>query len=144
LSDAGLPAQAVQLDPVLLGQLPAEQFRQLLEAFTAAVQAVYLWAIPFAIASLLLALFLKEIPLRGGGPTRPSAVTLAVTGVALSWLADRLEQGGSPRLVEAAARLVPADQAGDDVARARAASRQVLRPLAGQILLAALTEKERK
>jgi EmrB/QacA subfamily drug resistance transporter len=144
LKEAGLPAQAVQLDPDFLRQLPATQLRELLEAFTAAVQAVYLWAIPFAIASLLLALFLKEIPLRGDTSTRPSAVTLAVTGVALSWLADRLEHGGSPRLVAAAARLVPADQAGDEVTRARAASRQILRPLAGRILLAALTEKERK
>ncbi|WP_326822403.1 MDR family MFS transporter [Streptosporangium sp. NBC_01756] len=144
LSGSGLPAQAAQLDPELLGRLPATQLRELLEAFTAAVQTVYLWAIPFAIASLLLALFLKEIPLHGSTPTRPGAVTLAVTGVALTWLADRLEHGGSPRLVAAAARLVPPDQAGDDATRARAASRQVLRPLAGQVLLAALTEKERK
>lgn len=107
LSGSGLPAQAAQLDPELLGRLPATQLRELLEAFTAAVQTVYLWAIPFAIASLLLALFLKEIPLHGSTPTRPGAVTLAVTGVALTWLADRLEHGGSPRLVAAAARLVP-------------------------------------
>ncbi|GAA4225983.1 EmrB/QacA subfamily drug resistance transporter [Streptosporangium album] len=144
LRRAGLPAQAVQLDPELLKHLPAMQLRELHEAFTTAVQAVYLWAIPFAIASLLLALFLKEIPLHGRTSTRPGAVTLAVTGVALTWLADRLEHGGSPRLVAAAARLVPADQAGDDATRARVASRQVLRPLAGQVLLAALTEKERK
>ena len=108
-----------------------------------AVQAVYLWAIPFAVASLLLALFLKEIPLRGGGPTRPSAVTLAVTGVALSWLADRLEQGGSPRLVEAAARLAPADQA---VTTSRAPARPPARfsDRWPDRSLAALTEKERK
>ncbi|MFC7643815.1 hypothetical protein ACFQX6_25875 [Streptosporangium lutulentum] len=80
----------------------------------------------------------------GGAPAQPSAVTLAVTGVALSWLADRLENGGSPRLVAAAARLIPAEQAGDDVTRARMASRRILRPLAGQVLLAALTEKEMK
>ncbi len=149
LARAGLPAQAVQLDPGMLARLPGAQLHELLEAFTTAVQAVYLWAIPFAAASLLLALFLKEVPLRGETSTRPSAVTLAVTGVALAWLADRLERGASPRLLAAAARLVPPDAvpeaaADDDAARARAASRQLLRPLAGQVLLAALVEKESK
>ncbi|WP_433222038.1 MDR family MFS transporter [Microtetraspora malaysiensis] len=147
LARAGLPAQAAQLDPSLLTRLPAAQLHSLLEAFTTAVQAVYLWAIPFAVASLLLAFFLKEVPLRGEVTTRPSAVTLAVTGVALAWLADRLERGHSPRLVAAAARLLPdqgPDGSGDDHVRARLASRRLIRPLAGQVLLAALTEKEKK
>ncbi|WP_067140961.1 MDR family MFS transporter [Microtetraspora malaysiensis] len=147
LARAGLPAQAAQLDPTLLTRLPAAQLHSLLEAFTTAVQAVYLWAIPFAVASLLLAFFLKEVPLRGEVTVRPSAVTLAVTGVALAWLADRLERGHSPRLVAAAARLLPdqgPDGSGDDHVRARLASRRLIRPLAGQVLLAALTEKEKK
>ncbi|WP_433419282.1 MDR family MFS transporter [Microtetraspora malaysiensis] len=147
LARAGLPTQAAQLDPTLLTRLPAAQLHSLLEAFTTAVQAVYLWAIPFAVASLLLAFFLKEVPLRGEVTVRPSAVTLAVTGVALAWLADRLERGHSPRLVAAAARLLPdqgPDGSGDDHVRARLASRRLIRPLAGQVLLAALTEKEKK
>jgi EmrB/QacA subfamily drug resistance transporter len=50
--------------PQQLRALPGPLLHALLEAFTRSYQAVYWWAIPFAAATLLLALLLREAPLR--------------------------------------------------------------------------------
>ncbi|WP_433435533.1 MDR family MFS transporter [Nonomuraea sp. CA-141351] len=139
LEDAGV--RTVPADPAVLERIPLAELHRLLEAFTDGVQAVYLWAVPFAVASLLLALVLREVPLRGAAEPPLPPLVLALAGVALTWLAERIEHDASPRLVSAASALVPAEQTGDETARARSAARQVLRPLAGRLLLAAIQSK---
>jgi EmrB/QacA subfamily drug resistance transporter len=55
---------SLQGAPQQLRGLPAPVLHALLEAFARSYQAVYWWAIPFAVAMLLLALLLREAPLR--------------------------------------------------------------------------------
>jgi EmrB/QacA subfamily drug resistance transporter len=50
--------------PQQLRALPGSVLQPLLDAFVRSYQAVYWWAIPFAVATLLLALLLREAPLR--------------------------------------------------------------------------------
>jgi hypothetical protein len=63
---------SLQGAPQQLRALPGPVLHALLEAFARSYQAVYRWAIPFAVATLVLALLLREAPLRttafvGGG-----------------------------------------------------------------------------
>jgi MFS family permease len=64
----GRPAQvdlgALQGAPQQLRALPGPILHALLEAFARSYQVVYRWAIPFGVATLLLALLLREAPLR--------------------------------------------------------------------------------
>jgi EmrB/QacA subfamily drug resistance transporter len=75
-SGAGGGAQvnlgSLQGAPQQLRALPVPIMHALLEAFARSYQVVYWWAIPFAVATLLLALLLREAPLHttahvGGG-----------------------------------------------------------------------------
>jgi hypothetical protein len=50
--------------PQQLRALPGPILHPLLESFARSYQVVYRWAIPFAVATLLLALLLPEAPLR--------------------------------------------------------------------------------
>jgi predicted MFS family arabinose efflux permease len=61
---AHLGLGALQGAPQQLRALPGPVLHPLLEAFARSYQVVYRWAIPFAIATLLLALLLREAPLR--------------------------------------------------------------------------------
>jgi EmrB/QacA subfamily drug resistance transporter len=61
---ANLGLGALQGAPQQLRALPGPILHPLLEAFARSYQVVYRWAIPFAIATLLLALLLPEAPLR--------------------------------------------------------------------------------
>jgi EmrB/QacA subfamily drug resistance transporter len=67
-SGAGGGAQvnlgSLQGAPQQLRALPGPILQPLLEAFARSYQVVYWWAIPFAVATLLLALLLREAPLR--------------------------------------------------------------------------------
>jgi hypothetical protein len=63
---------SLQGAPQQLRALPGAVLHPLLESFARSYQVVYRWAIPFAVATLLLALLLRETPLRttahvGGG-----------------------------------------------------------------------------
>jgi len=63
---------SLQGAPQQLRALPVPIMHALLEAFARSYQVVYWWAIPFAVATLLLALLLREAPLHttahvGGG-----------------------------------------------------------------------------
>jgi hypothetical protein len=63
---------SLQGAPQQLRALPGPVLHALLEAFARSYQVVYRWAIPFALATLVLALLLRETPLRttahvGGG-----------------------------------------------------------------------------
>ena len=61
---ARLNLGSLQGAPQRLRALPGPLLHALLEAFARSYQAVYRWAIPFAVATLLLALWLREAPLR--------------------------------------------------------------------------------
>ena len=61
---ARLDLGSLQGAPQQLRALPGSVLQPLLEAFVRSYQAVYWWAIPFALATLLLALLLREAPLR--------------------------------------------------------------------------------
>jgi EmrB/QacA subfamily drug resistance transporter len=55
---------SLQGAPQRLRSLPGPVLHGLLEAFARSYQVVYCWAIPFALATLLLTLLLREAPLR--------------------------------------------------------------------------------
>jgi hypothetical protein len=55
---------SLQGAPQQLRALPGPVLHALLEAFARSYQVVYRWAIPFAVATLVLALLLRETPLR--------------------------------------------------------------------------------
>ncbi len=56
---------AVTHTPRALHALPAEQIQPIVHAYAQSLEKVFLWAIPVALAGFLLALALKEVPLRG-------------------------------------------------------------------------------
>jgi len=59
-----------QVDPSRLGEMPAAIKVPLFEAIAGALGHVFIWAIPFAALVAVLALFIKEIPLRGAVDTK--------------------------------------------------------------------------
>ncbi|MFI9557303.1 MDR family MFS transporter [Nonomuraea endophytica] len=57
-----------RLDPATLAAMAPGQRSGVLESLAGATSNIFWWAIPFAVVVPLLALFIKEIPLRGGAP----------------------------------------------------------------------------
>ncbi|MCV7259092.1 MDR family MFS transporter [Mycobacterium shimoidei] len=68
LSASGAPAAAAS-SPGLLHGLPAQTAGPIVGAYADALSKVFGWAAPVAAVGLVLALFLREIPLRGMGNT---------------------------------------------------------------------------
>ncbi|POM26905.1 Multidrug resistance protein 3 [Actinomadura rubteroloni] len=60
----GFDARAVQGNARLLDKLPSNVRGHFLHAYSDAIQHVFLWAVPVAAAGFVLALFLREAPLR--------------------------------------------------------------------------------
>ena len=60
-----LNAGGGQLDPVTVNHLPAPVRHDVFVAITHALDGVFFWAVPAAVAVFVLAWFIKEIPLRG-------------------------------------------------------------------------------
>jgi EmrB/QacA subfamily drug resistance transporter len=60
----GFDPSLIQGTPEQLGALPGPVHRALVEAVAASVHMVFLWAIPFAVVGFVLALLLRELPLR--------------------------------------------------------------------------------
>ncbi len=56
---------AVTHTPKALHALPAEQIAPIVHAYAQALDKVFLWAVPVAVVGFVLALTLKEVPLRG-------------------------------------------------------------------------------
>jgi len=54
-----------QLNPATVDALPAVIKHDVFSAIANAVQSVFIWALPAALAIFVLALFIKEVPLRG-------------------------------------------------------------------------------
>jgi hypothetical protein len=68
LSSAGgahVSASGGQLNPATVDALPAAIKHDVFFAIAHAVQSVFIWALPAAVAIFVLALFIKEVPLRG-------------------------------------------------------------------------------
>jgi hypothetical protein len=64
---SGIPGGAHSLvsgSPEQLRQLPPEILAGLLEAFSHAIDSVFLWAVPIAVLAFITMWFLKELPLR--------------------------------------------------------------------------------
>ncbi|MEV4889971.1 MDR family MFS transporter [Nonomuraea sp. NPDC055795] len=57
-----------RLDPATLAAMAPSARAGVLESLAGATSNIFWWAIPFAVVVPLLALFIKEIPLRGGAP----------------------------------------------------------------------------
>ncbi|MBG0830935.1 MFS transporter [Planomonospora sp. ID67723] len=58
--------------PDAIRHLPAPVLEVVLEAFTRAIQTVFLVGVPIAVLGAVAALFLKEIPLRSAAPAAPA------------------------------------------------------------------------
>ncbi|WP_345573140.1 MDR family MFS transporter [Nonomuraea rosea] len=67
-----LAAGGARMDASALGQMPAQQRTGLLESLATSLSGVFWWAILFAVVVPVLAVFVKEIPLRGGAPEEAS------------------------------------------------------------------------
>jgi EmrB/QacA subfamily drug resistance transporter len=62
---AHISASGGQLDPATVNSLPAQVKHDVFFAIAHAVQSVFIWALPAAVLIFVLALFIKEVPLRG-------------------------------------------------------------------------------
>ncbi|KOX16959.1 MDR family MFS transporter [Nocardiopsis sp. NRRL B-16309] len=60
----GVDVAALESDPRALGELPPAAQASFLGAYADAVDVVFLWAVPVALAGFVLALFLRQVPLR--------------------------------------------------------------------------------
>ena len=67
-SGAHISASGGQLDPATVNSLPAAVKHDVFFAIAHAVQGVFIWALPAAVLIFALALFIKEVPLRGRAP----------------------------------------------------------------------------
>ena len=56
------------LDPATVNSLPAPVRHQVFYGISHAVQGVFMWVVPAAVVVFVLAMFIKEVPLRSGGP----------------------------------------------------------------------------
>ncbi len=64
-SGAHINASGGQLDPATVNSLPAAIRHDVFYAIAHAVQSVFIWALPASVLIFLLALIIKEVPLRG-------------------------------------------------------------------------------
>jgi EmrB/QacA subfamily drug resistance transporter len=60
---SGASAEATS-SPAVLHRLPPDQAAPIVTAYTEALDQVFLWAAPFAVVGFILALFLREVPLK--------------------------------------------------------------------------------
>jgi EmrB/QacA subfamily drug resistance transporter len=132
------------LDPAALAGLPPEVESGIREGMAAAMHPVFLAGIPLALLAFAATLFIRELPLKltsfaAEAEKKRAEGKLLAAGTGLAALADEVEHanGDAPETLEAASRLVPAKPGESGRERARRAARQVIRPLADQVLLAA-------
>jgi EmrB/QacA subfamily drug resistance transporter len=67
-SGVHIKASGGQLNPATVNSLPAPIRHDVFYAIAHAAQAVFVWALPAAVLIFVLALFIKEVPLRGRAP----------------------------------------------------------------------------
>jgi EmrB/QacA subfamily drug resistance transporter len=70
---AGLHISNGQFNPATVNVLPAPIKHDLFVAIAHAIDTVFIWSIPAMVAAFVVALFIKEIPLRGRPDAEPSA-----------------------------------------------------------------------
>jgi EmrB/QacA subfamily drug resistance transporter len=61
---AGFSAASAQSNPALLARLPAPLRSSVLHAYSSAIDRVFLYAVPVALAAFVISWFLREVPLR--------------------------------------------------------------------------------
>jgi MFS family permease len=61
------------LDPTVIDKLPGAVRHDAFYAIAHAIQGVFIWALPAAVLIFVLALFIKEVPLRGRAPAGETA-----------------------------------------------------------------------
>jgi len=77
------PAQ-VESDPSAIKKLPADLHHAIVNAFSLALHPAFLTAVPIAVIALILAFFLREVPLRSAaGETVRSSASVADLGAGL-------------------------------------------------------------
>jgi len=72
-SGVHIKASGGQLNPATVNSLPAAIKHDVFDAIAHAVQGVFIWALPAALLIFVLALFIKEVPLRGRAPAGETA-----------------------------------------------------------------------
>jgi MFS family permease len=77
-SSAGVDPSAVQANPAALQQLPPALHGEVVQAYVASLQPVFLAAVPFALLAFLLTWFLREVPLRQTTRVTDPAETFAL------------------------------------------------------------------
>jgi hypothetical protein len=65
---AHISASGGQLDPATVNTLPAPIRHDVFFAIAHAVQSVFIWALPASALIFVLAILIKEVPLRGRAP----------------------------------------------------------------------------
>lgn len=73
----GAGTESLESDPRLIAELPAELRPGVLHAYSTAITDVFVFAVPIALLAVVLAIFLKEEPLRGSVTTPDMSETLA-------------------------------------------------------------------
>jgi EmrB/QacA subfamily drug resistance transporter len=67
----GFDAESATQDPRTIVQLPPPARQAFLHVYSEAIQQVFSWAVPVAVLGFVLALFLREVPLRGTAKAGP-------------------------------------------------------------------------
>ncbi|MFC4036579.1 MFS transporter [Streptomyces polygonati] len=83
---SGLGPAELRSDPTSIARLPAAARPPVLHAYSTSITAVFLYAVPVAAAGFVLALFLKEQPLRGSVTVPDGGETIATNPVERSSL----------------------------------------------------------
>ncbi|NLU70103.1 MFS transporter [Streptomyces sp. HNM0574] len=73
----GTTPATLQQDPRAVGELPSNVREGVLDAYSSAITDVFLYAVPVALVAFVLALFLREQPLRDSVRTPDASETLA-------------------------------------------------------------------
>jgi EmrB/QacA subfamily drug resistance transporter len=68
-----------QVDPTTLGSMPPAIKEAVFHGIASSLSTVFIWAIPFAAIIAVLAIFIKDIPLRGAPTTAPTDSEQAAT-----------------------------------------------------------------
>jgi EmrB/QacA subfamily drug resistance transporter len=80
----GIHAKGGSFDPAMIARLPGPQRGIVLAAITHAVHSVFILGVPGAVLIFALALFIKEIPLRGRAPDQGKEATQEPELIALA------------------------------------------------------------
>jgi EmrB/QacA subfamily drug resistance transporter len=162
---AGFSAASAQSHPTLLARLPAALRAGVLDAYSSALDRVFLYAVPVAVAAFVLAWFLREVPLRSTagavdlgesiGAASAQRSSLEELERALLRLADAdLRKRGYDRLADLCGLELPGGSCwilarlakdgsvvGTDLAREAGVTLEVGRPYADKLVQAGLVRR---